>query len=113
MLALLSPGTWKHEKSEGHEDYGLLVSEKAKKYGIAVDLPERVDPKDGALVLQYDLRLQDGLECGGAYLKFLQPQVRFVGLYMAGLDDYYQSSSFIILHPARNRMLLKISILRN
>ena len=79
----------------------MLVSEKAKKYGIAVDLPERVDPKDGAIVLQYDLRLQDGLECGGAYLKFLQPQVSFVGLYMVGLDDYYQSSSFIILHPAQ------------
>jgi hypothetical protein len=69
-------GTWKHAKSEGHEDYGLLVSQPAKKYGIAVDLPEKVDPKDGAVVLQYDLRLQSGLECGGAYLKFLQPQVR-------------------------------------
>ncbi|XP_024392874.1 calnexin homolog 1 [Physcomitrium patens] len=67
-------GTWKHAKSDGHDDYGLLVSEKAKKYGIAVDLPEKVDPKDGSLVLQYDLRLQNGLECGGAYLKFLQPQ---------------------------------------
>jgi len=67
-------GTWKHAKSEGHEDYGLLVSQPAKKYGIAVDLPEKVDPKDGSVVLQYDLRLQSGLECGGAYLKFLQPQ---------------------------------------
>lgn len=71
-------GTWKHAKSEGHEDYGLLVSQPAKKYGIAVDLPEKVDPKDGSVVLQYDLRLQSGLECGGAYLKFLQPQVRVV-----------------------------------
>ncbi|CAM6040781.1 unnamed protein product [Sphagnum compactum] len=67
-------GKWKHEKSDGHEDYGLLVSEPAKKYGIAVDLPEEVDPKDSAVVLQYDLRLQKGLECGGAYLKYLLPQ---------------------------------------
>ncbi|KAJ7516550.1 hypothetical protein O6H91_22G062500 [Diphasiastrum complanatum] len=67
-------GVWKHEKSEGHDDHGLLVSEKARKYGIAVDLPETVDPKDGAVILQYDLRLQNGLECGGAYLKFLLPQ---------------------------------------
>lgn len=52
------------------------MSQPAKKYGIAVDLPEKVDPQDGAVVLQYDLRLQNGLECGGAYLKFLQPQVR-------------------------------------
>ncbi|KAG6545856.1 hypothetical protein Mapa_012817 [Marchantia paleacea] len=67
-------GKWKHEKSEGHEDYGLLVSEKARKYGIAVDLPKQVDFKDGTVVLQYDLRLQSGLECGGAYLKYLLPQ---------------------------------------
>ncbi|KAL3689544.1 hypothetical protein R1sor_015853 [Riccia sorocarpa] len=67
-------GKWKHEKSEGHDDYGLLVSEKARKYGIAVDLPKTVDFKDGAVVLQYDLRLQSGLECGGAYLKYLLPQ---------------------------------------
>ncbi|KAJ7517333.1 hypothetical protein O6H91_21G019300 [Diphasiastrum complanatum] len=67
-------GVWKHEKSEGHDDHGLLVSEPARKYGIAVDLPVTVDPKDGTVVLQYDLRLQKGLECGGGYLKFLLPQ---------------------------------------
>lgn len=67
-------GIWLHEKSSGHEDYGLLVSEKARKYGIAVDLPATVDFKDGTVVLQYDLRLQTGLECGGAYLKYLLPQ---------------------------------------
>lgn len=67
-------GKWKHEKSEGHDDYGLLVSEKARKYGIAVDMPKTVDFKDGTVVLQYDLRLQSGLECGGAYLKYLLPQ---------------------------------------
>jgi calnexin len=68
-------GKWKYEKSEGHEDYGLLVSQPAKKYGIAVDLPEEVNPTDNTVVLQYDLRLQKGLECGGAYLKYLLPQV--------------------------------------
>jgi calnexin len=68
-------GKWKYEKSEGHEDYGLLVSQPAKKYGIAVDLPAEVNPTDNTVVLQYDLRLQKGLECGGAYLKYLLPQV--------------------------------------
>lgn len=67
-------GVWKHEKSEGHENSGLLISEKARKYGIAADLPEIVEFKDEPVVLQYDLRLQNGLECGGAYLKFLLPQ---------------------------------------
>eukprot|EP00850_Spirogloea_muscicola_P010993 SM000066S20468 [mRNA] locus=s66:567993:571870:+ [translate_table: standard] len=69
-------GEWKREKSLGHDDYGLLVPEKAKKYAIAAVLPEKVDPKVDTVVLQYDLRLQGGLECGGAYLKFLMDQAR-------------------------------------
>jgi len=46
------------------------VTEKARHYGIATALPEVTDPAEG-LVLQYDLKLADGLTCGGAYMKFL------------------------------------------
>uniref|UniRef100_A0A0D6R4Y3 Calnexin homolog n=1 Tax=Araucaria cunninghamii TaxID=56994 RepID=A0A0D6R4Y3_ARACU len=67
-------GVWKHEKSKDHEDYGLLVSEPARKYAIVKELSEAIDPKDGSVVLQYEVRLQNGLECGGAYLKYLRPQ---------------------------------------
>ncbi|KAK9117759.1 hypothetical protein Sjap_016706 [Stephania japonica] len=67
-------GVWKHAKSEGHDDYGLLVSEKARKYAIVKELDEPVNLKDGTVVLQYETRLQNGLECGGAYLKYLRPQ---------------------------------------
>ncbi|CAA6659679.1 unnamed protein product [Spirodela intermedia] len=67
-------GTWKHSKSEGHEDHGLLVSEPAKKYAIVKELDEAVNLKDGTVVLQYEVRLQNGLECGGAYLKYLRLQ---------------------------------------
>ncbi|KAI3916937.1 hypothetical protein MKW98_014398 [Papaver atlanticum] len=67
-------GVWKHAKSEGHDDYGLLVSEKAKKYAIVKELDEAVSLKDGTIVLQFETRLQNGLECGGAYLKYLRPQ---------------------------------------
>ncbi|KAI5569649.1 hypothetical protein BDE02_12G090700 [Populus trichocarpa] len=66
-------GVWKREKSEGHDDYGLLVSEPAKKYAIVKELDEPVSLKDG-IVLQFETRLQSGLECGGAYLKYLRPQ---------------------------------------
>jgi hypothetical protein len=80
-------GKWKYDKSLGHGDYGLLVSEKAKKHGIAVTLAETtiLDPSYGAIVLQYNLRLQKGLECGGAYLKYLQPQV---GLLMINQKQF-------------------------
>ncbi|GJP37444.1 hypothetical protein CLOM_g9054 [Closterium sp. NIES-68] len=67
-------GKWKWAPGEASGDYGLLVTEKAKKYGIAAELPEPVDPKADTLVLQYEVRLQNNLECGGAYLKFLMPQ---------------------------------------
>ncbi|KAK6153852.1 hypothetical protein DH2020_013491 [Rehmannia glutinosa] len=67
-------GVWKHVKSEGHDDFGLLVSEKARKYAIVKELDDPVDLKDGTVVLQYEVRLQSGLECGGAYIKYLRPQ---------------------------------------
>ncbi|KVH99056.1 calnexin homolog [Cynara cardunculus var. scolymus] len=67
-------GVWKHSKSEGHDDYGLLVSEKARKYAIVKELEKPVELKDGTIVLQFEVRLQNGLECGGAYLKYLRPQ---------------------------------------
>ncbi|KAH9313914.1 hypothetical protein KI387_022541, partial [Taxus chinensis] len=66
-------GKWKHEKNEAYDDYGLLASQKARKYAIAVDVPE-VHFKDDPVVLQYDLKAQNGIDCGGAYLKYLMPQ---------------------------------------
>ncbi|MCO5583687.1 hypothetical protein L7F22_037600 [Adiantum nelumboides] len=71
---VLRHGVWKYEKSEGHDNWGLLASEKARKYGIATRFPEVVEFKEKPIVLQYDLRLQNGIECGGSYLKFLQVQ---------------------------------------
>lgn len=67
-------GSWKHSKSEGHDDYGLLVSEPARKYAIVKEADEPISLQDGTIVLQYEVRLQNGLECGGAYLKYLRPQ---------------------------------------
>lgn len=68
-------GKWKYEKSQGHDDYGLVISEKAKKYGISYNLPHVVDPNEKTLTLQYDVRFQKGINCGGAYLKFILPKV--------------------------------------
>lgn len=66
-------GKWKHGKNDAYDDYGLLVSEKARKYGIVVEIP-KVHFNNDPVVLQYDLKTQNGLECGGAYLKFLMPR---------------------------------------
>ncbi|KAI3785947.1 hypothetical protein L1987_45073 [Smallanthus sonchifolius] len=67
-------GVWKHSKSQGHDDYGLLVSEKARKYAIVKELDKPVELKDQTIVLQFEARYHYGLQCGGAYLKYLRPQ---------------------------------------
>jgi calnexin len=74
LIAICNAGVWKHAKSDGHEDYGLLVSEPAKKYAIVKELDTPVTLKDGTVVLQFEVRLQNGLECGGAYLKYIRVQ---------------------------------------
>ncbi|RZR81399.1 hypothetical protein BHM03_00007612 [Ensete ventricosum] len=48
--------------------------EKARKYAIVKELDEPIILKDGIVILQFEVRLQNGLECGGAYLKYLRPQ---------------------------------------
>ena len=52
------------------EDQGLFVDTEARHYGVSSLLKEPFDPSEG-LVVQYEATLQEGLECGGAYLKFL------------------------------------------
>ena len=52
------------------------MTEKARHYGYAANIGKEVDPSKG-LVLQYELKLADGLTCGGAYLKFLTASAQF------------------------------------
>lgn len=47
------------------------MEEKAKHYGIVRVFDEPVNAAGKAFVVQYELRLHDGLECGGAYIKLV------------------------------------------
>ncbi|XP_078161820.1 calnexin homolog 1-like [Carex rostrata] len=66
-------GVWKYSKSNGHQDYGLLASHKERRYAIVKELKKPISLKCGTIVLQFEVRFQNGLECGGAYLKYLRP----------------------------------------
>ena len=57
-------------------DCDAQVPVKARHYGISTRLPEAVQPSKG-LVLQYELKLSEGLTCGGAYLKFITDSKEF------------------------------------
>ncbi|KAK7744968.1 hypothetical protein SLS53_003201 [Cytospora paraplurivora] len=53
-------------------DKGLVVKNKAAHHAISAKFPEAIDNTDNTLVVQYEVKLQNGLECGGAYLKLLR-----------------------------------------
>ncbi|KAI0012938.1 calreticulin precursor [Xylariaceae sp. FL0662B] len=53
-------------------DVGLVVKNPAAHHAISAKFPKKIDPKGKTLVVQYEVKLQKGLECGGAYLKLLR-----------------------------------------
>ncbi|MCJ1354632.1 MAG: hypothetical protein MMC33_004621 [Icmadophila ericetorum] len=53
-------------------DKGLVVKNAAAHHAISAKFPKKIDNKGKTLVVQYEVKLQNGLECGGAYMKLLQ-----------------------------------------
>ncbi|KAK3943618.1 calreticulin family protein [Diplogelasinospora grovesii] len=51
---------------------GLVVKNAAAHHAISAKFPKKIDPKGKPLVVQYEVKLQGGLECGGAYMKLLR-----------------------------------------
>lgn len=50
---------------------GLVAKTPAAHHAISVAFDTPVDPTDKDFVVQYELKLQDELQCGGAYIKLL------------------------------------------
>eukprot|EP00742_Colponemidia_sp_Colp-10_P001982 GILJ01002116.1.p1 GENE.GILJ01002116.1~~GILJ01002116.1.p1 ORF type:complete len:559 (-),score=101.57 GILJ01002116.1:321-1997(-) len=56
-------------------DRGLQVMKEARHYGIAAPFKATLDlSNDEDLVVQYEVKLQEDLSCGGAYIKLLHGQ---------------------------------------
>ncbi|SCV67738.1 BQ2448_5349 [Microbotryum intermedium] len=68
-------GEWKVEEPSIFPgisgDEGLVMKSKAAHHGISALFDKPLDPKGKTLVVQYEVKLQNGLDCGGAYLKLL------------------------------------------
>lgn len=68
-------GRWAREEPHVFKgmdgDYGLVLKDDARRHAISAPLTQSIDNKDNTLVLQYEVKMQKGLECGGAYLKLL------------------------------------------
>ncbi|KAG5518906.1 hypothetical protein PMAC_002437 [Pneumocystis sp. 'macacae'] len=77
-------GEWKVEEPTVYKgingDMGLVVKKNAAHHAISAKFPEPLNNKGKVLVIQYEVKLQNDLECGGAYLKLItesQEDIRF------------------------------------
>lgn len=67
-------GAWKHTAGEWYgdaEDKGIQTSEDARFYGISAKLEKPFISNDKPLVIQYSVKHEQNLDCGGAYIKLL------------------------------------------
>ncbi|KAJ1510212.1 hypothetical protein HMI56_006443, partial [Coelomomyces lativittatus] len=70
-------------------DLGLVMKNKAAHFAISRTLDTPLTFKDSDLVvIQYELKLQDGLECGGAYMKLLSASKSFNPELFTDLSPY-------------------------
>ncbi|GAO13989.1 uncharacterized protein UV8b_01932 [Ustilaginoidea virens] len=69
-------GEWSVEEPYQYKgmkgDKGLVVKNPAAHHAISAKFPQKIDNKGKTLVVQYEVKLQTGLECGGAYMKLLR-----------------------------------------
>ncbi|KAJ1729212.1 hypothetical protein LPJ61_003635 [Coemansia biformis] len=57
-------------------DKALVAKSEARHHAISTQLGQPLDPAQGGLVLQYEVKLQNKLSCGGAYVKLLTAPLR-------------------------------------
>jgi calnexin len=71
-------------------DTGFRVEKKAQRYGVSASLekPVTLGEQSDELVISYELRMENGLECGGAYLKLLSDDANFVPDELDGDSQY-------------------------
>lgn len=71
-------GEWAVEEALIHpgfkNDKGLVLKTPAAHHAIHAQLPAPFINTDNTLVLQYEVKLQEGLQCGGAYVKLLSSE---------------------------------------
>ncbi|KAB8670409.1 hypothetical protein FH972_026322 [Carpinus fangiana] len=88
-------GNWEVEEPivyKGIEgDKGLVLKDKAAHHAISAKFPKAIDNKKKTLVVQYEVKLQDGLECGGAYMKLLQDNKKLK------TDEFSNASPYVIM----------------
>jgi len=85
-------GAWKHTAGEWNgdsDDKGIQTSEDARFYGLSAKLDKSfVSGSDKPLVIQYSVKHEQNLDCGGAYLKILPGGDKFDAAAFGGDTPY-------------------------
>ncbi|CAH1100605.1 unnamed protein product [Psylliodes chrysocephalus] len=88
-------GRWEVENSQKDNlpgDSGLVLKTKAKHAAISAHLSKPFVFADKPLILQYEVLLQEGQECGGAYLKLLSE-----GTETKNLNNFHDKTPYTIM----------------
>jgi calreticulin len=84
-------GKWAHTAGEWYadkEDKGIQTSEDARFYGLSAKLSKEFKSKDKELVIQYSVKHEQNLDCGGAYIKLLPGGKKFDAANFGGDSPY-------------------------
>jgi calreticulin len=121
-------GAWKHTAGQWYADEadkGIQTSEDARFYGISAPLEKTYTSGPGKdLVIQYSVKHEQKLDCGGAYLKLLPGGKKFKANEFGGETPYAimfgpdicgssNKKTHVILHyePKKDNLLIKKNIM--
>jgi len=96
------PTKWKPESEMGEwkiseglfnggeaDDKGLQTTQDARFYGISAELSKEFNSSNGKdLVIQYSVKHEQGIDCGGAYIKLLPGGKKFDAVKFGGDTPY-------------------------
>ncbi|KAJ6171189.1 Calnexin [Penicillium chermesinum] len=72
-------------------DKGLVVKNAAAHHAISAKFPKKIDNKGKTLVVQYEVKPQNSLVCGGAYLKLLQENKKL------HQDEFSNATPYVVM----------------
>ncbi|XP_023375762.1 calmegin isoform X1 [Pteropus vampyrus] len=87
-------GRWEIEElkeNQVHGDRGLVLKSRAKHHAISAVLAKPFIFADKPLIVQYEVNFQDGIDCGGAYIKLLADTDDL------NLENFYDKTSYTIM----------------
>uniref|UniRef100_A0A9J7YD45 Calmegin n=1 Tax=Cyprinus carpio carpio TaxID=630221 RepID=A0A9J7YD45_CYPCA len=93
-MSLMPVGKWEVEPLKENKvpgDLGLVLKSRAKHHAIAALLNRPFAFKDKPLIVQYEVNFQDGIDCGGAYIKLLSDSEDL------DLDQFHDRTPYTIM----------------